>query len=181
MDRIEQLLKKGLKETHGGKAGKTPLCPDETILLDYLGQKLDKYERETIENHLSACDFCLSQLSIAYEASRQKDFAPMPKNLASRAKTLFPASQGGKKDKPKTKEKLFLAATIFCFILSFLIPRYFMQCLAAGLILGIRWALESEGGRTLIMVLGSLRKHSSDADEATPPRLKNHIDSKQRH
>ena len=73
------------------------------------------------------------------------------------------------------KKCLFLFGAIFFFILSFVIPRYFIQFLVVTLILGIRWAFESDGGHTLIMVLDSWRHHSHDKDEEISHRFKNHF------
>ena len=75
------------------------------------------------------------------------------------------------------KKNLFLAGAIIFFIISFLLPKYFMQCLVVTLVLGMRWAFESENGRTFIMVLDSWRRHSHDEDDKISKRLKDRFKS----
>jgi hypothetical protein len=184
MDKIEKLIKGYLKTNLGLKNHKTSFCPEEKLLLDYLEQRLAVEECQIIESHIAGCGFCLSQLGLALKAqtlSEKGEFGQVVPELISKAKALLKSESdlGGMKiSKPgRIKKNLFLIGAIVFFILSFLIPRYFLQFLVATLILGLRWAFESEGGRTLIMVLDSWRKHSHDEDEEISHRLKDRHNS----
>jgi hypothetical protein len=159
MDKIEQLIKGYLKDNLSFV--KSLDCPDEQTLLEYLDG-----DCQNLETHIVSCGFCLSQLNIAFE-SKTVNCDPVPQELTNKTKSSLGISK-----KSKSKKKFFLAGAIISFILSFLIPRYFMQCLVVTLILGIRWAFESEGGRTLIMVLDSWRHHSQAKDDEISHRLR---------
>lgn len=185
MDKIEKLIKERLeKDLKFGKANKTAFCLSEQILMDYIEQNLDKEALEIIEGHIAGCGFCLSQLNLVFEAqtvNKTKKLRQVPQELINKAKALLKTNRNTLgKEMMKTKrigKNLFLAGAIIFFALSFLIPKYFIQFLVATLILGIRWAFESESGRTLIMVLDSWRKHSHDEDDEISRRLKDRFNS----
>jgi len=173
MDRIEGLLGDYLR-THLdlGSSDRTKDCPDGQVLLGYLYGTLSEITRRGAEHHIAGCGFCLGQLSIAaqgQEMDSQGTFGPVPQKLTEKTKTLLGtgADKGRLKlvKKRAIKKHLFLVAAVIFFVLSFLIPKYFMQFLVATLILGIRWCFESESGRTLVMVLDSWRRHSRDKDK----------------
>lgn len=99
--------------------------------------------------------------------SKKAKFKPVPKELINKTKSRL----GIPKGKPRVGSYALTGAVI-AFIFSFIFSKYFMQCLVVTLILGIRWALSSEGGRTLIMVLDSWRHHSQEKDEEISHRLR---------
>jgi len=181
MRKIKESLKNCLKKKFGN-IEKTPQCLDEEALLDYLGHKPDGRERKGVEKHISQCYFCLSQLNLAFEAKKSKIHnigGKAPSGLVNKAKALLKNDENiiRKGRGSRMKKNLFLAGAIIFFIISFLLPKYFMQCLVAVLVLGIRWAFESKGGQTLIMVLDSWRRHSRDEDEEISNRLKDRFKS----
>jgi hypothetical protein len=147
--------------------------------LDYLKQKLDSQQRQMFESHIASCGLCLSSLNLMVEAERisqNKEFGPVPQELLDKTKVLLKTNKSSQDIKPaakrKIKKSLLLGAAIIFFILSFLVPRYFLQFLVATLILGFAWVFESENCRTFIMVLDSWRKHTRDDDEEISQRLK---------
>ena len=105
----------------------------------------------------------------------------VPEEFIQKAKALLKADQGLNHNKTMRKKRitknLFLVGAIVFFITSFFVPKYFFQFLVATLILGMRWAFESEGGRTLIMVLDSWRRHSHQQDDEISHRLKDKFKS----
>ncbi len=180
MDKMEKLIAEHLKKNFKPEqAVKTANCPAEEALLQYLEGNLPEKDRQALEYHLADCSFCLSQVSLAFEARlkhKQGSLDAVPQELIEKTKSLLVGLNNRHKKDNKTrtlKRRLFLAAAVLSFVLSFVIPKYFMQCLVVTLILGIRWALESEGGRTLIMVLDSWRRHSHATDAEITRRLKN--------
>ncbi len=178
MEHIEKLIKTCLEKDLAGMATKTADCPDEQTILDYLWQRLESPQRAMIESHLAHCGFCLSQLGLALEAGkafRKKRLPQPPREAIEKAKALVAAgsAKGGRgANKKRIIKNLYLIGAILFFILSFLIPRYFIQFLVATLILGIRWAFESEGGRTLIMMLDSRHRRTRQDDEEISQRPK---------
>ncbi|NQT28830.1 MAG: hypothetical protein HQ570_04445 [Candidatus Omnitrophica bacterium] len=181
MRRVEEYLKNYFKKDLGN-VKRTPQCLDEEVLLDYLRHKLDGQECRDVEEHFSQCNFCLSQLNLAFEAKKsniRNIGGKVPSGLVNKAKALLKndkstVRKGGVR---RMKKNLFLAGAIIFFIISFLLPKYFMQCLVVTIILGIRWAFESENGRTFIMVLDSWRRHSHDEDDEISNRLKDRFKS----
>lgn len=181
MRKIEEYLKNYLKKELSN-IEKTPQCLDDEALLDYLEYKLDGRERKGVEEHLSQCNFCLSQLNLAFEAKKsniRNIGGKIPSGLVNKAKALLNNDKNTirKRGVSRMKKNLFLVGAIIFFIISFLLPKYFMQCLVATLILGMRWVFESENGRTLIMVLDSWRRHSHDENDEISNRLKDRFKS----
>lgn len=178
MRKIEGYLKNYLKKELNN-IEKTPQCLGEEVLLDYLEHKLDGQKRKDVEEHFSQCNFCLSQLNLAFEAKKSGIGGKVPSRLINKAKALLNNDKdadhrGGPR---RMRKNLFLAGTIIFFIISFLLPKYFMQCLVVTLILGMRWVFESENGQTLIMVLNSWRRHSHDEDDEISNRIKDRFKS----
>ncbi|MBN2120347.1 MAG: hypothetical protein JW734_04775 [Candidatus Omnitrophica bacterium] len=182
MDKIEKIIKEYLeKDLISGSGGKTDDCLNEQDLIKYLKGIISDETRGSDEHHIASCGFCLSQLSIAFESQliNKKELQPVPQELLDKVEYRLGIGKYEKnKEIHKTKKMkkiFFLAGTIFFFGLSFVVPRYFIQFLVAALILGIRWSLESESGKTLIMIIDSWRRHSSDKDDDISRRLKNRL------
>jgi hypothetical protein len=183
MDKVEKLIKGYLERNlHFDSSNKTADCLSEQDLLDYLEDRLESRKRAVSEHHIAGCGFCLSTLSLLFESrqkNRSKTFAPVPQKLLNKTKSLLGIGKdeknGNAQRRKAIKRRIFLAGTIVFFVLSFFIPRYFMQFLVGALILGIRWSFESEGGRTLIMVLDSWRRRSHDKDDEISRHLKNRL------
>jgi hypothetical protein len=47
---------------------------------------------------------------------------------------------------------IYLALAIISFILSFAVPRYFVQLLVATLLLGVKWVADSKSAKMLVMI-----------------------------
>jgi len=180
MNRVEKLIKEYLKRDLSLRKAKEGLgCYNEQILIDYIGEELGRETFEAVDDHIARCSFCLSQLELAYQAHilhKGNKFKPAPRRLVKKAQSLIKSDKASNAKKAMEnkviKKNLYLALTAIFFLLSFLIPRYFMQFLFAALILGIRWAFESESGRTLIMIFDAWRRHSNDKDDEISRRLK---------
>ncbi len=181
METEDKLIKEYLQDkARNTKMRKTANCPDNETLLGYLRNTLDKQKRQEIENHIAECSFCLNQISTAYEAlnkSFRKGLPSVPEKMINKTKASLGIIDKSKKNSAKSKAKrwFFLSGTIIFFILSFLIPKYFLQFLAGAIIMGIRWSFESQTGQILVMVLDSWRRHSHNKDEQISNRLKDHL------
>ena len=53
---------------------------------------------------------------------------------------------------------LWLMLAILSFSLSFFVPRYFFQCLAAALLFGIKWIVEHRAQKTKILIYKALQR-----------------------
>ena len=112
----------------------TKTHPPETALADFLSGALTKEERADIENHIGSCGECLTRAVSAYEAVKR-----------------FEKEKKGKIDIMK-KINIYLMLAIASFILSFAVPQYFIQFLAATLLLGIKWIVDSKSTKMLVMI-----------------------------
>ncbi|MCF7870334.1 MAG: hypothetical protein K9L69_04250 [Candidatus Omnitrophica bacterium] len=183
MEREKEVIQKYLKEKlNATSTVKSQNCPDNQDLIDYLQNNLNQEKRKSLENHIAGCSFCLSQISIAAEAlekHKQNDFDSLPENILNKTKANLNSikikNKKNESQKKVIKRRLFLAATIIFFGLSFIIPKYFLQFLIGALILGIRWSFESKSGKNLVMILDSWRKHSHNKDDEISNRLKDQL------
>ena len=109
----------------------TRMHPTESELADYLNRASAGDEREKVEDHIACCNDCLENVVSAYESVR-----------------IF------KKGKAGTMKKIniYLILAIVSFVLSFTVPRYFVQFLTATLLLGIKWITDAKSTKMLIMI-----------------------------
>lgn len=172
MENIDRQLKSALIRSLGGwsdNAGR--LCPDDAALEDYVSGGLSADETPGIERHISTCKTCLDKLSLAFTADRlykEGRLPPASPTSVERAKRIAAT----KKRRAGLKRNVWFAAAAAAFLCSFLFPRYFLQCLTAAILLGIKWIAESENARTLILVLDSWRRHEHKDDEEISQKLK---------
>jgi len=120
---------------------KLGLCLSETELHDYLTGVASEEIKTKIESHLETCQDCLEKLTFAYQAVDE-----------------FEKSKGVKFMLPKNKINLWLVGATITFVLSFLLPRYFMQLLVATILLGAKWIFDSINARILIMIYDAWKK-----------------------
>jgi len=183
MDKKEKLIKQYLAQNLN-KTEKSIQCLSEQVLMDYFQQKLGEEACQNAESHLASCGFCRSQLNLIFEACEMPQLSQnekVPEEFIQKARSLLRADKGLERKemirKKRIKKNLFLLGAIVFFIASFFVPKYFFQFLVVTLILGMRWAFESDSGRTLIMVLDSWRRHSHDQDNEISHRLKDKFPS----
>lgn len=133
--------------------------PTEAELADFLNNSLSGQEKERLEGHIATCDECLERIVSARESVE-----------------LFRKNAPLKKGKVPFMKKinLYLVLAIASFILSFTMPRYFIQLLVATLLLGIKWVVDSKSTKMLIMIYEAWKKGGEK--EAT--RILETLDSK---
>lgn len=100
------------------------------------GASLER-EKMRIESHLAGCYRCLDGL-VAINSGMKP--------------------YGGARRRVLKKEYICLIAAIVCFAFSFIYSRYFLQFLAATLILGIKWIVDSKTNRMLIMIYDAYKR-----------------------
>lgn len=123
------------------------ICPSEEILSEYLAGILPQEDISRLEEHLAKCSGCRETLSDAY-------------HITSR-----PEAREILLEVPKwVKRNKWLMAASISFLCSFVIPRYFLQFLAAFVILGAKWVIDTKTTKTLIMIQEAWKR--GDKDEA---------------
>jgi hypothetical protein len=131
----------------------TTTHPTEVELADYLSKTLSGADREVVENHIAGCNECLEKVVSAHESVK-----------------------GFKKRKVNFMKKMniYLILAVISFLLSFVVPTYFMQFLVATLLLGIKWIVDAKSTKMLIMIYEAWKK----GGEKEASRIISTLDSK---
>lgn len=112
--------------------------PDE--IAGYLGGTLGAGERARVEEHLGSCEDCLAKTAAAHEAVT----APAGDGRGGAAAGRAPGAI--------RRVNYYLAGAVLSFLLSFFVPRFFLQFLAAAMVLGIKWIVDARSTKMLIMI-----------------------------
>ncbi|MBU1147455.1 MAG: zf-HC2 domain-containing protein [Candidatus Omnitrophica bacterium] len=136
-------------------------CPNEKELSSYLDSAISGAEREKIEAHAANCGKCLDLLTLAYEAGSSSQKCPGALKERIR-KTL------GLRQKKSRSELKWLFGTIIMLALSFVFKKYFLQFLAASLILGFKWAMEGEAAKRTIMIFKGMQQVQKKVERKSP-------------
>jgi len=123
------------------------ICPSEEILSEYLSGTLRQEDVLLLEEHLIKCESCRELLADAYHITSKRDITEL----------LHKTRNWIKKNK-------WLIGAFVSFILSFILPRYFLQFIAAFVVLGAKWVLDAKTTKTLIMISEAWKR--GDKDEA---------------
>ena len=88
------------------------ICPSEELLSEYLSGKIPPEAREPLEKHLSSCRICRTLISEAYDILKKRD----PNDVQAILTGWI-------------QKNIWLIGATVSLIISFLIPRYFLQFL----------------------------------------------------
>ena len=137
MEQFEEIIKLALKEDLKGKSlEKSPSCPGEFELADFIGGHLPKKRKNELNSHLNNCPACVEDLLLANKIMESE----MKKTKKGTVFTKW------------LKKKSWLILAISSFVLSFIYSQYFLQLLVATLVLAAKWIFETVNARTLIMI-----------------------------
>ena len=115
--------------------------PTEVELADFLSKKLSVKEKAKVEDHIACCAECLEKTVSAYESVK----------IFKKGEANF-----------MKKMNVYLVSTIIMFILSFIVPRFFLQFLAATLLLGIKWVVDSKSTKMLVMIYDAWKRGGAE-------------------
>lgn len=90
-DKIERLLQAVLAQRT--QEGTRQECPDEESLANYLSGLLSDAAKESLENHLAGCTFCVDEIVAAHKAMQDTATEIVPQRVMDRAMGLVPAKQ----------------------------------------------------------------------------------------
>ncbi len=125
------------------------ICPSEEILSEYISGVLSAEERIKTEKHLAACAECRKLIAETHDIINKRDIGEI-------ASTVF---------RWIGKNRWLIGATM-AFASSFLFPKYFLQFLAATLLLGAKCIIDARTTRMLIMIHDAWKRGDKDkADE----------------
>lgn len=145
---------------------KTGYCPDDAKLAEYISNGIiSGSERENIAAHITECETCFekvaSALSVMRDANKDRALSvskPCLRRILSMPRK-YP-NKSGKRTFLKRNAGLF-AGTVF-FILSFIFKAYFLQFLAAAVILGLKWVMDTGSTRALIMIYETWKRNKEN-------------------
>src|SRR3990172_5986448 len=84
----DQDIKKLLQIQRGQRGHRGWRCPDEIQLAGYVTQSLSNSARNSIEEHVAGCDFCLSQVAFLTQSGDWATSADVPGNLLPEVRNL---------------------------------------------------------------------------------------------
>lgn len=129
-------------------------CPGDDEMAVYVyGVISGQAEGEEIAQHINECELCFSKAASAVSAlmSFQGDRGPRVKEASIEKAKSIPKLYRRKKEKNMKRHlSLFIAAGFF--ILSFIFSKHFAQFLAAAVIFGFKWVMDTGGSKALIMI-----------------------------
>jgi hypothetical protein len=127
------------------------ICPEEEVLSAYLCDRLPAEEKENVEAHLACCPPCRDLIACALKFG-------MAPGIGERGRAFFAL----------LKKNLWLLGAAFSLGLSFFCPRHFMQFLAAGVIMGLKWIVDGTSFRMMFLVQERLKKDAEKKPAGLP-------------
>lgn len=137
-------------------------CPDDNLVAAYIEDALQPSAREEIEKHLSTCDYCLSKVNIASNSGDIQATVGRGYSPTSRLKSLI-----------RGNVPLILAMTSF--VLSFLVPHYFIQFVIVSAVLGVYVALEKSNALMLGRIYRLWRQGQDEKADEHIEKLKGRV------
>ena len=122
------------------------ICPDEITLSEYYCGKMSGGERLDLERHLAACKKCRVLISETGEV--------LKRHKRGQAMIRFFT---------RLKKDMWLFGAVAALAASFLAPKHFLQFLAIGFLMGMKWIIGSKTAKMLITVYEAL--HRPDGGE----------------
>lgn len=133
------------------------ICPQEEVLSAYLSGSLSEEEREKTERHLAGCGNCRKLVVETHEVVKTLKFSEFKGAFWGWIK----------------KNRWFIGA-LTAFIASFFFPKYFLQLLAACVLMGGKWIVEARTAKILIMIYEAWKQ----GDKETTDKILSRLDSK---
>jgi hypothetical protein len=169
----EKISEKNIKDifkSHHFAKGLAPACADcpaDEDLAEYISGEISSDKREQISAHMGLCQRCLDIVATSLKALNEQGSEDAPKNTIKKVLSLpkkYPRKSASRVNVFKKNKYLFIAGVFF--ILSFVLKKYFMQCLLAAGIFGVKWIMDTGSTKALIMIYDAWKtRKDSDADD----------------
>ena len=117
--------------------------PDTNKIAGYLDKTISADERGRLESHVASCPECLKAIIAAHETV-----------------TRFRKDRNDNNRRFRIMKKInpYLTLAIVFFLLSFVMPRFFIQSLVATLLFGIKWIADSRSTKMLVMIYDAWKR-----------------------
>ncbi len=126
------------------------ICPDDVIIAKYLGGKMASWEKTPIEEHLAGCQACRKLVAEAHDVL---------KGEAAREKT--------KRSFRFIAKNIWFIGAFIMLVASFFVSKYFLQFLAASLLMGAKWIIDNRATRLMVMVKDALKDEKSETHQTS--------------
>ena len=134
MKRVKEFLKTEYRKK-SLRVSENCLTTDE--ICSYVNKTVSLKEKKVLEAHLATCYNCLDNVVSIHDFNR---------------------SFTNKRRWELKKEIIFVIIAMICFISSFVISRFFLQFLAATIIFGMKWIVDSKTNRLLVMIYDAYKR-----------------------
>lgn len=175
MDNLDKKIKEYLSSGRKEGLGSRGVYPSEEELYLFLTDSLKGAELTRMLEHLKddkEASLLVAKLRAVIAEGVERSAPDPPSGLVRRVKGLFKERHSatcphcGKAITPfkkSAKPLLFWSVFWLClslggFGLSFVFPRYFMQCLALAILAGFKWVLDRRSLRTHILIYKALEE-----------------------
>jgi len=111
------------------------ICPSEKILAEYITGLLAPGDAANAEEHLAACPGCRRLIAETHDITKR--------SIMKRSKNMTLRWFAGNR---------WVIASSVMFLFSFIFSRYFLQFLAAALVMGAKWIIDSRTTKMLVMI-----------------------------
>ncbi len=147
-------------------------CPLDSRLADYVSGAISAgCEKEVIATHIAKCDKCFKKVASCFSALSAPD-KNIERDLNDRnLKEVLSMPKKYPRTRPKDgyiKRNKYLFVAGGFFLLSFTFKLYFIQFLAAALIFGVKWIMDTGSTKALIMIYETWkqnRESEGDVDD----------------
>lgn len=152
-------------------------CPSEADLAEFLAGLVSETTRRRIQDHLIACSTCLDAVAQVNQAHRIQPRLDPPEGLMHQVHERLGLARKNNQRPSWFRRQRYLYLALLAFAGSFFMPRYFLQWLALGLILGGKWVFDATSTRALVMIYESIRKDRRLPPKRGPEGIEHHLKS----
>ena len=170
MDNIDLILKNYLEEKRRTQLGARPV-PDFPATKDFYrfltgglkGQALEKF-LEHLKSSPEDQDLVRQARELLEASPQESSTTQVPEELVQRAQGLMPPGQAPRRPRAGRWRYAWLIGAISAFLISFIVPRYFLQFSTLTIVLAAKWIVEERQAKTRILVYQALGKETQSAD-----------------
>lgn len=154
-------------------------CPSPEALAQYALGAPSAAELYDIGAHIERCKSCGEVIDSAFLYSvygSNVKLENVPAKMKEAAKLLNPTYRSrGSKPVALIRKNIWFVLCVTSFIVSFFVPRHFLQFLILAVIFGFKWVFDKETTRTLIMVYNAWKKHDKESSRDIEELFKNRV------
>lgn len=176
-DKIGSMIKDSLMALQSQGERPSSRCPADEELAEYAdGVISGAFGKQGLLSHITECGSCFSKVASAVSVlTRFDNSMPEDYDKASikKAQSIPGRAQRSKLNIMGRNKYLYISAAFF--LLSFLQSRFFLQFLAAAVVFGFKWVMDTGGSKALIMIYDVWQHRRDSRREEGAGRTERHI------